>query len=64
MWLFQRQGNANRYNNEQARGVILLDKKIKEVRHQSMADLVSPHTFQWLFGADVTAIDRIDAEEV
>jgi len=41
-----------------------LDKKIKAIRRQSMADLVSAHTFKWLFGADVSSIERFVYEEV
>jgi len=41
-----------------------LDKKIKAIRRQSMADLVSAHTFKWLFSADVSSIERFVYEEV
>jgi len=41
-------------------GFKILDKKIKEVRQRSIADLVSAHTFQWLFGVEITTIDRTD----
>jgi len=43
--------------NEQG-GFDRLDVKIKRFRRQSMGDLRSAHMYMWLFGSNVTSIDR------